>query len=521
MDFRKSKLKMNLKKIKRAIISVSDKSNLKFILPTLKKFKVEIISSGGTFKKIKSMNYKCIEISDYTKFSEVLDGRVKTLHPKIYAGILNVRKKLSHKKDLLKHNIPNIDLIIVNFYPFEKNLEKRSKKLIEYIDIGGPTLIRSAAKNFNDVTVISDINDYLDLAKELKINKGSTSIKFRKVMSAKAFSSTAYYDSVISNWLNNDLNIKFPNEQTIHGKLIQKLRYGENPHQEGNLYKINNNLDINKIHGKKISYNNYNDIFSALSIINTFKKKEGVAIIKHTNPCGVSIEKNIIKAFKYAISCDPVSAFGGVVAVNSAITKKLALELNKTFFEVIIGRSFNTDALKVLKKRKNIILINCKKFNTSNKKDYLFLGDLFLSQDSNETLLNNKKLKIVTRKKPTSKQMNSLKFAFNICKFVKSNAIVLTNHKSTIGIGSGQPSRLDSCKIASDKAQKFVPEKLSNSVAASDAFFPFADGINELIESGVKAIIQPGGSINDKEVIKAANDANVSMVFTNTRHFKH
>ena len=511
---------MNLKRIKRAIISVSDKSNLKIILPILKKFKIEIISSGGTFKKIKSLKYNSIEVSNYTGFSEMLDGRVKTLHPKIHAGILNIRKNSTHRKDLKKQNIPDIDLVIVDIYPFEKQLNEKSKKLIEYIDIGGPTLIRAAAKNFNDVTVISDINDYFQLVKELRVNNGSTSIKFRKFMSAKAFSLTAYYDSVISNWLNNHLNIKFPEKKTLHGKLVEKLRYGENPHQQGGLYKTTDNLGIEKIHGKKLSYNNYNDIYSALTIISTFKKNEGTVIIKHANPCGVSVERNQIKSFKNALACDPISSFGGVVATNSILTKKLALELNKTFFEVIISRGFKKDALKILKKRKNIRLINCNKFNLTNKKNYLFLGNAFLFQDSNSMFLNNK-LEIVTRKKPSPSQLNSLKFAFNICKFVKSNAIVLANGKSTIGIGAGQPSRLDSCKIASQKALQFVPEKITNSVAASDAFFPFSDGIEQLAEVGVEAIIQPGGSINDKKVIEAANSAGIVMAFTGTRHFKH
>ena len=394
------------------------------------------------------------------------------------------------------------------------------KKLIEYIDIGGSTLIRAAAKNFNDVTVISNIDDYFQLAKELKINKGSTSIKFRKYMSAKAFGVTAYYDSVVSSWLNNQLNIKFPEKKTVHGKLIERLRYGENPHQQGGLYKTTGNLGIEKIYGKELSYNNYNDIYSALSILSTFKKKEGTVIIKHTNPCGVSAEKNQIKSFKNALACDPISSFGGVVAINSIITKKLALEINKIFFGVIISRGFKKDAFKILKKRKNIRLINCNKFNLINKKHYLFLGNAFLSQDSNSMFLNNK-LKIVTRKKPTTNQLNSLKFAFNISKFVKSNAIVLANGKSTIGIGAGQPSRLDSCKIASQKALQFVPEKITNSVAASDAFFPFSDGIEALAEVGIEAIIQPGGSINDKKVIEAANNAGLVMAFTGIRHFKH
>ena len=511
---------MNIKKIKRAIISVSDKSNLKLILPVLKKFKIEIISSGGSYKKIKNMNYNCIEVSNYTGFSEMLNGRVKTLHPKIHAGILNIRSNATHRSELKKKNIPEIDLVIVDLYPFEEQLKEKSKNLIEYIDIGGPTLIRAAAKNFNDVAVISNNDDYSNLVKELKTNKGATSIKFRKFMSAKAFSLTAYYDSVVSHWLNNQLNIKFPQKETVHGKLIEKLRYGENPHQEGSLYGTNDNLDIEKIHGKKLSYNNYNDIYSALSILKTFKKKEGAVIIKHANPCGVSTEKNQIKSFENAIMCDPISAFGGVVAINSIIKKKLALVLNKTFFEVIISRGFEKNALKILKKRKNIRLINCSKFNLTNEKHYLFLGNVFLSQDSDNMLFSNK-LKIVTRKKPSRNQLSSLKFAFNICKFVKSNAIVLVNGKSTIGIGAGQPSRLDSCKIASKKALQFVPDKIINAVAASDAFFPFPDGIEELAEVGVEAIIQPGGSVNDKKIIEAANKAGLVMAFTGIRHFNH
>ena len=391
---------MKFKKIKRAIISVSDKKNLKIILPVLKRFKIEIISSGGSYKKIKSLKYNCVEISKYTGFSEMLNGRVKTLHPKIYAGILNIRKNKKHKRDLNKFNIPNIDLVIVDLYPFEKQLRKKLKfeKLIDYIDIGGAALIRAAAKNYNDVTVIANIADYARLAKELEINKGSTSIKFRKFLSAKAFGQTAYYDSVLSNWLNNQLNIKFPETKTIHGKLIKKLRYGENPHQQGSLYGTTNNLAIEKIHGKELSFNNYNDIDSALSILNIFKKNQGTVIIKHTNPCGVSIEKNQITSFKNALSCDPISAFGGVVAINSIITKKLALELNKIFFEIVISRGFKKDALKVLKKRKNIRLINCSKFTSTNKKHYHFLENSFLAQDSNNIFFNNR-LKIVTKKK--------------------------------------------------------------------------------------------------------------------------
>jgi len=513
---------MYLKKIKRAIISVSDKSSLKLILPTLEKFNIEIISSGGSFKKIKNMNYNCIEVSDYTGFSEMLDGRVKTLHPKIHAGILNIRNNKKHKKDLKKQNIKNIDLVIVDLYPFEKKLNEKIKfqEMIEYIDIGGPALIRAAAKNFNDVAIISKTNDYSELVKELKNNKGSTSLKFRKLMSSKAFSLTAYYDSIISHWLNSELKIKFPEKKTIHGTLKEKLRYGENPHQSGTLYSTKGNLGFEQIHGKNLSYNNYNDIYSALEIINSFKKNEGTVIIKHANPCGVSCEKNQLVSFKNALRCDPVSAFGGVIALNSIITKKIAFELNKIFFEVILSRGFKKDALKILRKRKNVRLIDYSKVDITNINHYLFLGNYFLAQDADNILLN-KKLKIVSKKKPSLKQLSSLKFAFNISKFTKSNAIVLTNNKSTIGIGSGQPSRLDSCKIAVNKALQFLPEKIENCVAASDAFFPFPDGIEELINAGVNAIIQPGGSINDNKAIKTVNDAGIVMVLTGTRHFKH
>ena len=513
---------MNLKKIKRAIISVSDKSNLKQLLSVLKKFNVEIISSGGTYKKIKSMNYKCIKLSSYTGFNEILNGRVKTLHPKIHAGILSIRKNKKHYRDLKKLKIPNIDLVIVDLYPFEEQLKEKMKfqKLIEFIDIGGSTLLRAAAKNFNDVTVISDVSDYSKLTKELNINKGTTSIKFRKSMSAKAFSLTAYYDSVIANWFNSKLNIKFPSKKTIHGKLIENLRYGENPHQKASLYGTMDSLGLKKLHGKDLSYNNYCDIYSALSILKSLKKNIGSTIIKHNNPCGVSEDKNHIKSFKNALTCDPISAFGGVVAINSIISKKLALELNKIFFEIILAKDFKKDALKIFKKKKNIRLINFKNFSLIEKKHFNFLGNSFLLQDL-DNIIFKKKLKIVTRKKPSTKQLNDLKFAFNICKFVKSNAIVIANNKTTIGIGAGQPSRLDSCKIASNKALKFVPEKIINSVAASDAFFPFPDGIQELIKVGVKAIIQPGGSINDDKIIREANRANIVMIFTGTRHFKH
>ena len=514
---------MKLRKIKRAIISVSDKSNLNVLLPILKKLNIQIISSGGTYKAIKKMKFETVEVSKYTGFLEMLSGRIKTIHPKIYAGILNIRNNKNHKKNLKKLNIQNIDLVIVNFYPFEKKIKERKnfKKLIENIDIGGPSLIRAAAKNFEDVTVLSDPNDYYKFLKEIKLNRGSTSIKFRESMSAKAFGYCAYYDSVISNWFNKKLNIKFPERKTLHGKLISSLRYGENPHQKANLYGIDDNSKLEQLHGKKLSYNNYNDIFSALCILKSFNKEKGTVIIKHANPCGVSTEKNLINSFKNALICDPISAFGGIVGINSTISEKLAKEINKTFFEVIVAKEFSKKSIKIFKKRKNIILINYKKFRIENHENYNFIGNSFLNQEIDKEIVDKNKLKCVTKIRPTTKQLVSLKLAMNVCKFVKSNAIVISNGRSTIGIGAGQPSRLDSCKIASQKALNFVPEKIIDSVAASDAFFPFPDGIEELASKGIKAIIQPGGSINDAEIIKAANEAKITMVLTKIRHFKH
>ena len=339
---------MNIKKIRRVIISVADKSNLKSILSILKKFKIKIISTGGSFKKIKKMNYECTEVSNYTGFSEILDGRVKTLHPKIHAGILGKRNNRQHKKDLKKNNIKNIDLVICDLYPFEKQLKKkvRSNKLIEYIDIGGSALLRAAAKNFNDVAVISNVDDYPKLIKELNTYKGGTSFNFRKLMSAKAFGLTSYYDSTISAWFNSELNIKFPEKITVYGKLKEKLRYGENPHQQGNLYSSSDISDLKKIYGKDLSYNNYNDIHSTLLILESLNKNNSAVIVKHANPCGVSSEDNQLKSFNNALKCDPVSAFGGVVGINSTISEKLAVELSKTFFEIIYLKDLKKMLLK-------------------------------------------------------------------------------------------------------------------------------------------------------------------------------
>jgi len=511
-----------MKKIKKALISVSDKKNLKGILQTLTKHKVKLISSGGTYKEIKKLGFKCLEISEYTGSPEILGGRVKTLHPKIHAGILSKRNNKSHIRDLKNNDFEEIDLVIVNFYPFEKTLEQTNDhlKIVENIDIGGPTLVRAAAKNYNDVTVITSSDQYSELINEIRRNKGYTSIEFREKMSLEAFSETAYYDAVISNYFNKIKNNNFPKKKVIYANLIEKLRYGENPHQHAAVYSKTKSLNIKQIHGKQLSYNNYNDIFSALTISKSLPENSGTVIVKHANPCGVSIDKNNLKSYQLALACDPVSAFGGIVSCNFKINKTLATELNNIFLEVIIANGFDSEALKVLKKKKNLRLIDAANFTIKDLIKFNSANESILTQSEDIEKFNTKNFKIVSRKKPNRSQLKSLIFAFNVCRYVKSNAIVLASKETTVGIGSGQPSRLDSCQIAIDKMNKFQNSN-EEVVAASDAFFPFVDGIEKLVQSGVAAVIQPSGSIRDKEIIKFANRTNTILVFSKTRHFRH
>lgn len=516
---------MNLK-IKNALISVSDKENIVVLLKIFKKFNINIISSGGTFKTIKKLGFKCTELSKYTGFKEMLDGRVKTLHPKIHAGILHDRQNKIHKNEMYKKKFPSIDLIVVNFYPFQKVVlkTKNPKNIIENIDIGGPTMVRAAAKNFKSVTIITNKMDYNKLTQELEKHKGKTSLKFREIMSSKAFGLTAYYDAMIANWFNNKLDIKFPERRIIFGKKLKNLRYGENPHQQGSIYVSGYNdkkLDFDQIHGKELSFNNYSDIFSSLEILKSMKKKAATVIVKHGNPCGVSENKNPFVSFKNAYACDPQSAFGGIIACNYKINKKIASEISKNFVEVIIAKGFEPGSLKMLKRKKNMRIINIAKYKFKESTSIKSLNGSFLVQNKDKLVLNEKKIKCVTKLKPNKKELEEIKFAFNICKFVKSNAIVLCRKSSTIGIGAGQPSRLDSCKLAIEKAKQFQPNKIYRSIAASDAFFPFADGVKKLIKAGIKIIVQPGGSKRDQEVIKEANKAKVKMIFTGIRHFNH
>ena len=511
-----------MKKIKTALISVSNKEKLKPLLNVLKKNKVKIISSGGTYREIKRLKFNCIEVSKFTNSPEILDGRVKTLHPKIHAGILNKRDNKSHIKDLRVNNFENIDLVIVNFYPFEDTLEKTTShsKIIEHIDVGGPTMVRSAAKNYKDVIVITSSDQYGELINEINKYKGSTSLDFRERLSRIAFTETAYYDSVISDYFNKKTNTNFPKKRVLHGNLIELLRYGENPHQKSGIYSRKSEMDIKQIHGKQLSFNNYNDIFVALTISKSLPKNTGTVIIKHANPCGVSIKKNHFDSYKSALACDPISAFGGIVSCNFKITKILAIELSKLFLEVIIANKFDNSALKILKKKKNLRLIDASKYSSNEDIKYVSAKNEILIQSEDLKKFTIKNFKIVSKRKPSSKEMHNLIFAFNVCRFVKSNAIVIAANETTVGIGSGQPSRLDSCQIAINKMEKVL--KTDDSlVAASDAFFPFVDGIEKLVQSGVQAVIQPYGSINDKKIIKFANETNTILVFSKTRHFRH
>ena len=513
-----------MSKIKKAIISVSNKNNLKSLLNTLSKYKIEIISSGGTYRKIRELGFDCIKISKFTNTPEILNGRVKTLHPKIYGGILNKRQNKKHYREIKKNNYENIDLVIADFYPFEDILSKKMKhnKIIENIDIGGPTMVRAAAKNYNDVVVICNPNQYERFINEIKTYKGSTSLDFREKLAGEAFMETAYYESKIFKYFNGRSNNFFPQKNIFSGKLIKQTRYGENPHQKAAIYSKSNYQDIIQLSGKDLSYNNYNDLYSALSTTQFLPKNKGVAIIKHANPCGVSINPNNVKSFIEALESDPISAFGGIVSCNFRININLAKEINKTYFQIIMAKGFDRKSTNLLKKKKNLIIIDTSKFKNENKFNLVSKYNSILIQNVDDKNFSKKDFIVVSKRKPNSTTLNKLIFAFNVCRNVKSNAIVITNNYKTVGIGSGQPSRLDSCQIAINKMKKFQnSKKNSEFFAASDAFFPFVDGIEKLVQSGVTAVIQPSGSKNDKEIIKFANLTNTILVFSKTRHFNH
>ena len=518
-------------KIKKALISVSDKTNLISLVNKLKDYKIEILSTGGTAKFISDNGIDIKDVSSYTQFPEIMDGRVKTLHPLIHGGILAVRGNKLHEKAMINNNIEGIDLVIINLYPFESEIKNNSpfEKCIENIDIGGPAMIRSAAKNYKFVTVIVNPNDYNSFISEIDNNNGATTESFRLNLAKKAFKRTMEYDYIISNWLSNDSEEDFPKEVHLRAKRKKILRYGENPHQKAAVYNfLEDSLANSKqIQGKDLSYNNLNDAAAALELAKDLKQfnKKGVVIVKHANPCGVSISHNLFESYTNALACDPTSAFGGIVATNCIIDCETAKKICEIFTELIIAPGIDDDAKKIFSSKKNLRVIESKVLyeKNYNDKQVKSIPGGYLLQTPDNLNINKDNLNVVTTKKPLNVEIEDLLFSFIVAKHVKSNAIVFSKNCMTIGIGAGQMSRVDSSQLASNKAKAMLSlDSLpKNTVAASDAFFPFADGVNNLIKAGVSSVIQPGGSINDDKVIAAANKGGISMIFTGNRHFKH
>ena len=513
------KLKNKEEELKKyALLSVSDKSKIELLGKELHQLEYAILATGKTAKLLKESGIDTIEVSNFTGFPEVFDGRVKTIHPKIFGGILFRRDDGNDIKQAVANSIEAIDIVCVNLYPFEKtaqNPDATLSDLIENIDIGGPSLIRAAAKNYKFVSVLTSPEQYEDFIGELK--SGEVKIQTREKLAVQAYSHTANYDVKISGTLEKRFGIK-PDKFRMSVPILNELRYGENPHQKaevcGNFYDY-----FEPIHGKELSYNNILDLVAAVELVEDLGINS-CAIIKHNNPCGAAKADSTLNAYLNALSCDPVSAFGGIVVVNEEVNEELALKLNEIFLEVICAPSFSETALTILYKKKDRRLV--KKLKKINDSEFTFRsipgGVLLQSSDRVEDEFVN--LKSVTNRKPTEAEIEDLKFAWIICKHVKSNAIVFVKDKMTLGIGAGQVSRVDSAKIASIKAKHFGFE-LKGSVVASDAFFPFADGLLEVVNNGAVAVIQPGGSVRDAEVIEAANKNNTAMVFTGIRHFKH
>ncbi len=523
-------------KIRRALISVSDKKGIVELAKELREFGVEIISTGGTAKKLESAGVKVKRISEITRFPELLDGRVKTLHPKIFAGLLARRDKSDHLKQLRKQDIGLIDMAVVNLYPFEETIKKKGAKeeeIIENIDIGGPSLLRAAAKSFEDVVVITSPARYQEIITELKVNNGRIKKETSRRLAIDVFQLTSWYNHLISQYLRETtLKEEFPDSKEIFLKKIQDLRYGENPHQKASFYGERGILEnscltgAKQLQGKEISFNNLLDLQAGLALVREFKEPAAV-VIKHTNPCGTALGKNIVQAYKRAYRTDPVSAFGSIVALNRKVEKSFAKELKGRFVEAVIAPEFDKKALEILAKKKDLRVLQIKNQSLiksgvkikNREYDYRRISGGLLIQEKDDKLFAGK-LKLVTKRRPTKKEIANLKFAWVVAKHVKSNSIVLVKNKTTVGVGAGQMSRVDSCEIAIKKSEK-SSLSVKGAVAASDAFFPFPDGVNLLAKKGIVAIIQPGGSMRDKEVISAANKHKLAMVFTGMRHFKH
>ncbi|WP_312668005.1 bifunctional phosphoribosylaminoimidazolecarboxamide formyltransferase/IMP cyclohydrolase [Tissierella praeacuta] len=510
--------------MKRALISVFHKEGIVEFASELKKLGWEIISTGGTYKILKESGIEVIEVNNVTNFPEILDGRVKTLNPYIHGGLLYRRDNENHIKTIEDMKIDPIDMVVNNLYPFEETIKKPNvthEETIENIDIGGPSMIRAAAKNYKDVTVIIDPSDYEQVLNELK-SEGKTTFRTRQYLARKVFNYTAYYDTLISNYFNEIEEVIFPEKLTLAYKSKEELRYGENPHQKAAFYKEVGKKEGTlagaiQLHGKELSFNNINDANGCIEALKEFDEPTVVAV-KHANPCGIGSGKDILEAYKKAYECDKVSIFGGIIAANREIDEKVAEKINEIFIEIVMAPSFTEKALEILTQKKNIRIMQIDNIIDRKYKELdikKVLGGL-LVQDKDRILLNEE-IKIVTKNQPTEKQMEDLLFAWKAAKSVKSNGVVIAKDKATIGIGLGEVNRVWAVQNAIERAG----EKVKGAVLASDGFFPFKDSIELLSSAGVAAIIQPGGSLKDSEVIEEADRNSLSMIITGIRHFKH
>jgi phosphoribosylaminoimidazolecarboxamide formyltransferase / IMP cyclohydrolase len=517
-------------KITRALISVSDKTGIVEFSKELARHRVEILSTGGTAKLLRDAGVEVMDVSQYTGFPEMLDGRVKTLHPKVHGGLLGMRSNPEHVAKMKEHGIEPIDMVVVNLYPFEATVEKEGctiEDAIENIDIGGPTMLRSAAKNYPDVTVIVDHADYRRVLAEMAENDGSVAVGTNFELAVKVFQHTAAYDGAISNYLGMRMGEKaeaFPATFTMQVKKAQDLRYGENPHQTAAFY-VENGVrepcvaNAEQLQGKELSFNNIIDLDAAIETVKEFHERAAAVIIKHTNPCGVALADGPLEAYLKARECDPVSAFGGIVGFNRIVDGAAAKELSSTFLEAVIAPGYTEEALEIFKAKKNVRVMQVPILVSHDQEGYdmkKVVGGLLI-QGRDLGMVRAAACRVATQRKPSADELSALDFAWKVCKHVKSNAIVFTSREQTVGIGAGQMSRVDSSRIAVQKAQ--LPTR--GTVLASDAFFPFRDGVDAAAEAGVTAIIQPGGSVRDEEVIRAADEHGMAMVFTGMRHFRH
>lgn len=527
----------DLAPLKRALLSVSDKTGLIDLGRALSQRGVELLSTGGTAKALRDAGLAVRDVAEITGFPEMMDGRVKTLHPMVHGGLLALRDKDEHTAAMTEHGIAPIDLLVVNLYPFEETMAKGADydTCIENIDIGGPAMIRAAAKNHRFVSVVVDVQDYQPLLEELDANNGQTSYAFRQTLAQTAYARTAAYDAAVSSWMADALGNETPRRRAVAGILAQSLRYGENPHQKAAFYTDGSSrpgvATARQLQGKELSYNNINDTDAAFELVSEFDPAEGpaVAIIKHANPCGVARGATLVEAYRKAFDCDRTSAFGGIIALNHALDGATADDISGIFTEVVIAPGADEDALSIFAKKKNLRLLT-----TTGLADPAEAGRIFkqvsggyLVQDKDNGRLTAEDLRVVTKRQPTEAELADMLFAWKVAKHVKSNAIIYVKDGATVGVGAGQMSRVDSCRIAARKSQDMAADLglsaplTQGSVVASDAFFPFADGLMTAAEAGATAVIQPGGSMRDEDVIAAADEAGLAMVLTGMRHFRH